>query len=302
MMARIRPLDVVFAVSVVLIWTFFLVSARQGVKTTFTPWDMAFLRFSFATLSVLPIFLMRPAGQRFGALSLPQAFVIAMLAGIGFTCLAYIGFSYAPAAHGAVLMPGTLPFSAAIVAWALLGDRITQRKALGLSLIFLGVLFTCWHSLSDGASGSWRGDFIFPLASLCWAFFTVLTRKWRVSAIDAVVATPILSLMVFVPVYLLFLPKQLLAAPMSDIIMQGFVQGVLALSVSMWFFTKVVQAFGPTRTTMITAVCPGLAALVSVPMLGEPLVPLVMLGLLAVTTGMIVGVTGASPTGAISKG
>lgn len=293
---RIGLADLASVILIVTIWTLFLVLARQGVKGSFTPWDMAFLRFSFAGIVVLPIFLSRPAGRRLGRLTLVQALVIALLAGLAFSCLAYVGFSYAPAAHGAVLMPGTLPFSVALISWIVLGDKLTRRKMASLSLILLGVCCIAWHSFAtaDARDGAWRGDILFPLAAACWASFVVLVRRWKVEALDATIAAALISCALYTPVYLLFLPKQIMAAPLADILWQGVFQGILALVVSMWLYTRVVQVFGPSRTTMITALCPALAALIAVPMLGEPLTLLVMLGLAAVTAGMVTGVTGGA--------
>jgi drug/metabolite transporter (DMT)-like permease len=76
----------------------------------------------------------------------------------------------------------------------------------------------------------------------------------------------------------------------------GFFQGVVAFVVSMWAFSRVAATFGPVKTSMMTALAPALAAVVAVPMLGEPLSLLVVLGLLAVTAGMIVGVGGPAAT------
>ena len=288
--------DVLSAIAVVAIWTYFLVFARMGVKKVFTPWDMAFLRFSFAACAMLPVFLLRPAGQRLGALSLRQAAILAGFAGIGFSCFAYLGFSYAPAAHGAVLMTGALPFLTAIAAWIVLGEPIAGRKAWGLGLILLGIGFIGWYSLSGAISGeessTWRGDILFPCAAACWAAFAVLLRRWKVSPVDATIAAALIGCALYVPVYLLFLPKQIMTALLADILLQGVYQGIIALVVSMWLYTRVVQAFGATRTAMVTALCPGLAALSGIFMLGEALSMPVLLGLASVTAGMIVGVTG----------
>ena len=294
---QIGPADIASAVVVVAIWTLFLVLTRQGVRESFTPWDLAFLRFGFAAAVMLPVFLWRPAGQRFGKLTLGRAFTVALFAGVGLTCLVFTGLSFAPAAHAAVLTTGTLPFSVAIFGWWMFGDRIGGRKLLSLGLILLGVLCMAWYAFVSTAvagaqAGAWRGDILFPFASASWAVFVMLVRRWGVGAVDATLATALISFALYAPVYLLFLPKQMMAAPWLDIVWHGVFQGVFALVVSMSLYTRVVQAFGPSRTAMITAVCPGLAAVIAVPVLGEPLSALVLMGLAAVTAGMVVGVSG----------
>jgi len=55
-------------------------------------------------------------------------------------------------------------------------------------------------------------------------------------------------------------------------------------------FTKMVQSFGPVRSTMITAVVPGLSALGAVIFLGEPLYWNLLAGLALVTLGIVFGV------------
>ena len=55
-------------------------------------------------------------------------------------------------------------------------------------------------------------------------------------------------------------------------------------------FTKMVQYFGPIRSTMLTAVVPGLSAMGAVIFLGEPLHWNLMAGLCLVTLGIVVGV------------
>lgn len=51
-----------------------------------------------------------------------------------------------------------------------------------------------------------------------------------------------------------------------------------------------VQHYGPVRSTMITALVPGLSALAAVLMLGEPLFWNLIAGLLLVTAGILFGV------------
>ena len=50
-----------------------------------------------------------------------------------------------------------------------------------------------------------------------------------------------------------------------------------------------IRTFGPIRTTMLTALVPGLSALGAVVLLGEPLFLNLILGLALVTTGILIG-------------
>jgi drug/metabolite transporter (DMT)-like permease len=67
-------------------------------------------------------------------------------------------------------------------------------------------------------------------------------------------------------------------------------QGVGSVVISGITFTKMIQHFGPVRSTMITALVPGLSALLAVLVLGEPLGWNVLAGLALVTAGIVFGV------------
>ena len=60
-------------------------------------------------------------------------------------------------------------------------------------------------------------------------------------------------------------------------------------------FTQMIRHFGPVRSTMITAVVPGLSALGAVLLLGEPLHWNLAAGLLLVTAGILFGVRAGAP-------
>jgi drug/metabolite transporter (DMT)-like permease len=282
------------AVSLVFIWTAFIVLARFAVKETFTPYDLMFLRISFAGIAALGILLFRiKRGQQpFGGVSFPRMLFLGSFAGLGMTCIAFTAFSFAPASHGAVLMPGTLPFSASLLAWFILGERIGGRKLLGLGFILIGILFMAYQAFA-GVHGesTWKGDLLFPFASGSWAVYMVFSRKWGIKPVDAIVIVPIVATVIFAPVYWAFLPKNLPMVPWGEILFHGAFQGLFAFMLSMWVFMRVMQAFGPVRTTMLTASAPVFAALAAIPLLGESLTLYVVAGLVAVSVGTIIGVT-----------
>jgi drug/metabolite transporter (DMT)-like permease len=55
-------------------------------------------------------------------------------------------------------------------------------------------------------------------------------------------------------------------------------------------FTMMIQHYGPIRSTMITALVPGLSALSAALILGEPLYWNLLAGLSLVTAGIVFGV------------
>jgi drug/metabolite transporter (DMT)-like permease len=79
-------------------------------------------------------------------------------------------------------------------------------------------------------------------------------------------------------------------ASWSEIVFQAVFQGVGSVVISGITFTQMIRSFGPVKSTMITALVPGLSALGAVVFLGEPLSWNLWVGLALVTGGILFGV------------
>lgn len=298
-----RAVGIAAALITIAVWTAFIVIARASSRGALLPLDLGFLRVAGAGLVMLPLgfWLVRkyrlagwlrlsPYGFRITAL-------VGSIGGVAYAALAYAGFFFAPAAHGSVLMPGTLPLSTALIAVLLLGEAISRGRALGLALILGGDLLVGGPSLLAAFEGGqvWKGDVIFLCAATCWALYSVLLRKHALDAVRATVAITVFAALTYLPAYALlvllgWLPSQLTAAPWGEIGFHLLFQGVGSVVISGITFTKMIEHFGPVRSTMMTALVPGLSALLAVPILGEPLSWNLLAGLALVTLGIVLGV------------
>lgn len=301
-----KTIGILAAVVTILIWSSFIVIARASVKGSLLPFDVVFLRYVGAAVVLLPWgwWLVRSQKlkpcQTWLGLS-PYGFkltaLIGSIGGVGYAMLAYSGFFFAPAAHASVLLPGTLPLSTALVAMWLLKDRITPARAIGLGLILCGDLLVGGSSLLQAFGGgeTWKGDVLFLAASTTWAFYSVLARKNALDAVKATIALTVFTSVTYVPVYALLagfgaISSHLGTAPWGELLFQAVFQGMGSVVISGISFTKMIQHFGPIRSTMMTALVPGLSALGAVFFLGEPLHWTLMVGLALVTVGILFGV------------
>ncbi len=298
------------AIGVLLIWTSFILIARVSAKGHLSPFDIAFLRFGFSGLVVLPLLLKRGGWllEQLGpspGVALRRAAALTATAGVGYCSLAYSGFFFAPVSHAAVLLPGSLPLYTAVFAALLLGERFSRERLIGLAAIVAGDLLIGSTSLLQAFAGdnTWKGDAMFLGAAMTWALYSVLCRRWHLAAVPATCAIAIGCLVTYVPLFALgavagLVPTQLASAPWSEIVFQAVYQGGLSMLVAGVAFTQVVKTFGPVRTTMITAVVPVLATVLAAPLLGESLTAMGILGLVSVTLGLLIGVraqAGAGP-------
>ncbi len=316
------------AVVTVLIWSAFIVIARASADPsrggTLNPFDIIYARIWGASLVLLPWGLWMTwrdrvraaegvvspvpqpsAGRSLGGLSplpLRTTVLTGLAGGLVYAMLAYSGFAFAPAAHASVLMPGSLPLWTTLLTVVVLGEHITPTRAFGLALIVAGDLMVGGSSLLHALDGSgvWRGDVLFILASMTWSVYSVLVRRWALNAVRATIAITAFAFVTYVPVYsallwLQWVPGRVWVAPFNDVAFQMAFQGVGSVVVSGITFTKMIQHFGPVRSTMVTAVVPGLSALMAVLFLAEPLGWNLVLGLALVSAGIVFGVRQAVP-------
>ena len=306
-----RTIGLLAAVVTVTIWTGFIIIARASAQRTLTPFDIALLRIVGASLVLLPwgwwmvrrrhaaLGASAPASSLTGISPLPlrTTALLGSFGGLLYALLAYSGFFHAPATHAAVLMPGSLPLWTALLAAWLLRDHITPLRAAGLALIVAGDLLVGGRSLLAAFSGGdvWKGDLLFMLAASSWATYSVLARRHAVDAVQATIAITAFACMVYLPSYALLVwlgavTSHLAQAPWSEIAFQMLFQGGGSVVVSGIGFTRMIQHYGPVRSTMITALVPGLSAVGAVVFLDEPMHWNLVAGLLLVTAGILVGV------------
>jgi drug/metabolite transporter (DMT)-like permease len=306
-----RTVGITAAVVTVLVWTSFIVIARASAQRTLNPFDLAYLRILGAAVVLLPwgAWMVRRRGLQgwLGVSPLPVRLtaLLGFFGGFLYALLAYAGFFFAPAAHGSVLMPGSLPLWTTLLAMLLLGERISSTRGIGVGFIVAGGLLVGGGSLLQafsGGSGMWRGDLLFMCASFCWATYTVLARKYALDAVQATIAIITFAFVVYVPAYTALVlldavPSQLLRAPTGEIVFQLIFQGLGSVVISGITFTTMVQYFGPVRSTMITAFVPGMSALGAVIFLGEPLYWNLLAGLALATVGILFGVRASRGNG-----
>jgi drug/metabolite transporter (DMT)-like permease len=268
------------------IWAGFILVSRHGGKSVLTGWDVTALRFGVGALIAL-FFLPRVALPPYKVILLFSVF-----GGVGYAIAVYVAFRLAPAAHAAVLLPGALPFSTAVIAWLWLRQKPSPSQRIALMLVFVGIALTAADTLSHGAHLTGMqmfGDLLFLCGSSFWAVFTLLLRRYPVPPLTAAVSTTLGSAILYLPIWWLFLPSTLDQAPAAEIAMQAIYQGVLVVFVAMMLYTFAVRRLGAQTVALLMAIVPGLAAMAAVPVLGEPLSMLTLAGLGAVTTGALLG-------------
>lgn len=281
-----------YAFATMLLWAGFSLSGRHAAVASgvrLTPWDLGALRYSVSFVIALVAL-----GCGYGrGLAWRRGAGTALLAGLCFPLPAYVGFTFAPAAHGAVILSGALPFLVAIGWWAVTGEAWSRARVLSLLVLLAGMLLLGFEAYGRGTRpGAWRGDLLFLASSSAWAAYTIAARSWRASPWQAVTSVGLYCGASYLPIWYLALPSHLGAAPVGEVVYQALYQGFLATVVSLMLFTRALALLGPARLTTITALVPGVAGLLAVPLLGESVSMFDLAGLALVSFAVTLGVRG----------
>jgi drug/metabolite transporter (DMT)-like permease len=269
-----------------LIWGVQAVVSRRSVIDGLSAADVTILRFIVASLVLLPVALgVRPVVV--GELGWKRALVLTLLAGAPYTLILVGGAAFAPALHNAVITPGLIPVMAVLLGLLVLGQRPGPMKVLGIALILAGIPVFSWDALigTPARAGVWRGDLLFALSSVMWAYFGLLAGRWNVRAVAATASIAILSLL-GTPLWAMLVPMRLWGASLAAILLQAIYQGLLVGVLATFLYMRVVMLLGSVRAALFLPLVPIVTALTGAILLGENPSPLEFAGMLLVVAGM----------------
>lgn len=271
-------------IAVMLLFAGMLVVSRFGATSSLTVYDMAGLRFGVAGICTLPIILR----MRWPRLEIWKVLVIAGTSGSPFALFLFGGMSFAPVAHGGIVVNGAMPVIAAGLAWFAFGARLGPWRVAGIVMIVAGVAATGWDALANGMPGQWRGHLLFLGAAACNATFLTTVRGWGITALQSLIIVNGVNLLLYVPLWLFFLPSNLAATPWPEIALQGVYQGIVAAFFASIMIAHAARMLGGMRQAAIMSGAPAVAVLIAIPALGEIPSTISIVGVIVVTAGILV--------------
>jgi len=250
-------------------WALGFVAAKHGIAVGFTPADLAFHRFVWSGLLLLPV-MMRVGMGNLGGVGWPRGLVILVLAGPLQAITSYSGFTLAPLGHGAVIHPASAALGGLILAYLVLGEPLTRSRIVGVIGILLGLVVLAGEAASTIGGNALTGDMLFATAGLMWAVFTTCLRRWHTSGIMAARIVGVLSLLIYAPVHaMLFGLGHMFSLGLGEVLLQIAVQGIFAGLLAIYLFGRAVTVLGAGRASTFPALVPALTILFGFLMIGE---------------------------------
>src|SRR5262245_9742399 len=117
-----------------LAWAAGFVAAKHGIQVGFSPADLAFHRFFWTGLLVLPL-IVREGLLDLGGIGWSRATAMTVLSGPPQSLLAYTGFILVPLGHGTTIQPACAALSGLVLASLVLHEKATLQRVFGGAII-----------------------------------------------------------------------------------------------------------------------------------------------------------------------
>lgn len=251
----------------------------MGGISPLLPNDVIAIRYATCALILLPVWWFK---FRVNLLN-PKLVVCCLVGGLAYASCAFRGFKLAPASHAAVLLPGLMPLFITLLSRLFFKERTSNRKIIGVTIITVGVLSLLWQDTS--AESVSIGHLWLIGAALFWALFSVMLKHWSISAWDATIGLALITGAIYLPFYVIALPKNIDPSLWQDIAIQAFYQGFLATIVQMLLYVRAVHLIGPASMGTMMAIVPLLASFAAIVLLDEPFGLVLLLAAVLVSTG-----------------
>ena len=266
------------------IWGGFTILSRLNLHWHVSAWDLVAMRFAIAFIILMPVLVYN---KDLAFLWHPRPIILALTGGLAYCLTVYTAFLHAPSAHAAIFLSGCIPLCTAVAAYLLFKQPFDKHTWLSLSIMLSALALMSYLMLHEQASAFGLGDILFFLSAVWWGIFTVLLKQWKLSAWHSMASVAIWSALIYLPIYILFIPKHFQEAEPVHLLIQGVFHGVLVVIIATLTYVAAIERLGAFKTGSIVTLAPFIAAVIAVPLLNEPLSPAIMCGLVGMGIGAL---------------
>ena len=276
-------------ISLGVIWGLPYLLIKVGVESL-SPFVVVFARVFIGAAILLPIAFF--TGQLSKLKGHWRWVFIFAIVEMTFTFLALTWAEQRISSSLAALLISTVPLTAAIIARAMgLDSRLSGMRLVGLGVGFAGVAVLVGLDVSGG-------DFLsvaaISITVLGYSLGPIIVDRKLSSApsVAVIAASLTINALIYAPFAWLTWPTE----PVPAIAWWSIVAlGAVCTAGAFIIFFALIAEVGPARTTVITYVNPGVAVILGVLILGEPLTPGIVIGFPLVLAGSFLA-TRRAPT------
>jgi len=291
---------------VMVLWAGNSIVAR-AVRVDVPPFTLAFLRWSGATLAVLP-FAIRPLRRDWPAIRQGwRPLLFLGLMGIGaFNGLLYSGLQYTTATN-ALLLQAAIPAAMVLADRLFFGVRSSGWQIVGVSASMLGVAAIVFEG--DPAAALRLhfgfGDALILVSVAVWALYTVFLRvKPAISATSFIAVTFSIGVLVMAPLALMEWQQGKEIAWSWPVVAAILYVALLPSLLSYFIYNYATGIVGPASAGQAITLMPLFGAFIAAALLGERLQAFHFVGMAFIVAGIalsLLAVRAQQPAGAAQE-
>ena len=248
------------------------ITVGRAVHADIPPVALAFWRNAVALLALLP-FTWRELRAQWPLIKAH----VGLFATAGAIGTALFNATLYQAVHTTTVINAALalsltPVAVPVIAFLMLGDRLSGRQAAGIAVSLAGVAVVV-------ARGDWSvirtltvqpGDLLMLLAMLAWSLYSVMVKRWpsKLGPFAFLAAILACAVPVLLPFYI---AETILAGPMPltpvTVLAAGYV-GLFPTALALLLYNRAVLAIGPNRAGVFNHLTPVFAAVLAILFLG----------------------------------
>ncbi|NTF65205.1 DMT family transporter [Rhizobium rhizogenes] len=252
-----------------------------------SPAEIAFYRWVLAILILTP-FVARQVWMNRAVLATHgwRLLILGLLGGAALPYLSYIAARYTSAMHLGIIQ-SLMPLLSLVLAIILLGHRMTYGALAGGIVSLLGVAVVASHGqlATLFTQGPNIGDAIMLAATVCYALYTVLLKRWPngLPLLQSLYLQACAAAISLLPIYLLSPRLGISTASLPLIAYAGAAASVAAPL--LWM--RGIDHIGPARASLFFNFVPFVTAILAIPLLSEQLTASLVLGGALTMSGVI---------------
>lgn len=274
----------------------------RGARDLVPPVALAFWRWSFALVLILPFAWPHLRRDKSVILANPHILVLLGILGIGaFNTLLYTGLQDTTALN-AMLVQSAQPALILLIGAAIMGDRPGWRQFFGAAVALAGVI-----TIIAGGDPSIllhlrlnTGDLIVGVAVIFWSFYSViLRRRPPLHSLSLFAVTLLVGILVIAPFYAWeILSGRRIIAEFDSWLAIGYVS-IFPSLIAYLFFNRGIELIGSAATGMYMNVLPLLGAGLAILFLGEELYLIHVAGMTLIVGGILWAGRGQAPPASV---
>ncbi len=285
-----RAVDYARLVAVPAIWGGTFVAGKH-VVATLSPLMGSLARYLIACVALLvAAFALEGGLPRLTRSQLLATFVLGLLGVFAYNLFFMGALEHLPGSRAALIIALNPVITITISALAL-KERLSARRWLGVVIALFGVWIVISHGevVSVTSAGVGVGELLMLAAVTSWALYTVIGRK-VLAGLSPLAATNYAALWGTLLLGAVALPHfgELHASQLNWSIVGALLYlGVLGTALAfVWYYTS-IQRLGTAVASIFTNLVPVFGVAISVLLLGEPLLPSMLIGGVIAITGVM---------------